>query len=75
MQERGVNAVCTGNDDLLSIFIETNDNTKGTDDKNIKKSLLAFCGIQPTSIRVVYLTDFPRNEYGKISYKSLDNFH
>lgn len=65
--EYGIECVCAGNDKKMLIFIEND-----IDKNSIKRLLSIKTGIVVTAFEVVLLPILPRNEYGKIKYKELE---
>jgi acyl-coenzyme A synthetase/AMP-(fatty) acid ligase len=68
--EFGFEVLCSGRDDLLEIFVVSSDAAEGIE---IKRIASHFLKLSPKSIIVYGLSDFPRGESGKVSYKKLSH--
>ena len=64
----GHGAACAGRDDLLEVFLTNKDPNAGL---KVKQKLVAELKLAPGSVRVLCVSDFPRNEAGKIQYAHL----
>ncbi len=65
-QKVGFSCVCTGVDDKLIIYT-----TQEEDLKDLKNTISSKIGIHHSAIAVRYITEFPRNDSGKILYSKL----
>jgi acyl-coenzyme A synthetase/AMP-(fatty) acid ligase len=59
---------CAGKDDQLDVFLC---NGKKDSAKTIKNEILNRFQLPPSSVRILYVKDLPRNEAGKIQYAEL----
>ena len=59
-------AACTGQDDLLQIFI-----TREKIEPDVRKYISQQTGLHPSGIRVTALPEIPRSESGKVLYSQL----
>lgn len=64
LDQNKIEALCSGNDDLLVIFT-TSENS------NAKKIISSTVKINPRYIKTMLLEEFPRNSYGKVDHKAL----
>jgi long-chain acyl-CoA synthetase len=65
-QKNGYSCICTGIDDKLIIYTTQEDYLK-----ELKDLISAKIGIHHSAINVKYISDFPRNDSGKILYSKL----
>lgn len=66
IRNRGYECACTGTDDHLVVAL-----TEPQAVKAVQELLPAVLGFHKSAIRVVYLSEIPKNESGKISYTQL----
>lgn len=65
-QKNGYSCICTGIDDKLIIYTTQEDHLK-----ELKDLISVKIGIHHSAINVKYISDFPRNDSGKILYSKL----
>ena len=66
--DQGYFAACSGNDDLLEIFAI---NVGGIEGERIKQLVSSYLKVALQGVVVYRISDFPRNDSGKIKYADL----
>jgi acyl-coenzyme A synthetase/AMP-(fatty) acid ligase len=68
LQKIGFSVACSGKDDQLDVYLcnATNEHAK-----LIKMEIIGMLKLPPSSIRILTVSDLPRNEAGKIQYSVL----
>ena len=61
--------VCGGTDDFIEVFTNSLSVDQGSE---IKGLMIELFKVPPRSVSVYGLSDFPRNDYGKIQYNKLN---
>ena len=66
----GLEVACAGHDDQLDVYLVNADSAKG---KLAKEKLIAELKLAPGAVRILGISEMPRNESGKIQYSFLGN--
>lgn len=71
LSSEGFLVACSGRDDQLDVYL-CNGNIDAA--KRIKAVIVSELRLTPSAIRIINVTDLPRNEAGKIKYAELSKF-